>query len=214
MFRVDSWTVQDCDVPDGSFRISLSGGWWTSMCALRARLLVLVLGSIWPGRRGTYLFITSGSLLTPGIPCDFQPVILRSSETAWRSNHKAAVNAVLLPRFLWGCWGAVNALRSWITPWVCCLQNLAHLWDPIAGLSLSCIKFHMEILLLKVLSPGVPKLLKMCLALYMWVIPTSPSMRPERSAIITQGNRSQSEQNTDVLHKELFCKPFSINSTD
>jgi len=51
--------------------------------------------------------------------------------------------------------------------WICCLQNFAHLWDPIAGLSLSCIKFHMEALLFKVLSPGVAKLLKMCLALYM-----------------------------------------------
>jgi len=38
----------------------------------------------------------------------------------------------------------------------------------------------MEALLFKVLSLGVAKLLKMCLALYMWVIATSPSVRAEK----------------------------------
>lgn len=69
-FTGDSLTVKDHDVPDDFFRTSFNGDWWTSVCTLRAGLLAPAVGSLclWPGRRGTCLFITCVSLPTPGIP--------------------------------------------------------------------------------------------------------------------------------------------------
>lgn len=65
----------------------------------------------------------------------------------------------------------------------------------------------MEAVLSKVLSPGVAELLKMCLALSMGVIPTSPSSAAERSAG-TAGNRSHGEQSAGVCCAEsCFVSP-------
>lgn len=198
--------MKGCGVADNF----LSGDWWTSVSTLIARFFSLAPGRscFWLNKRGTCLFITS-IFLHQECPKTF---------TLWSSGAGEVLVRLewMLSSFLGFCEasgvqlmpsGAEFPHRS-----ICCLQNLAHLWDPTAGLGLSCIKFHKEVWV-KVSSLGVAELLKMCLALYVWVIPTSPSTRAVRSAI-TQDNRSHSEQNVDVFYRELFYNPFSIGSID
>lgn len=182
---------------------SLSEDWWTSVCTLRARLLGLALGRLclWLGRRVTCLLIAK---------CFFPHA---RKTLPWSSNHIAGLNAVLFPRFFCEATG-VQSMPSGAEFYhrsIAC-RTVAHLWDPIASLCLSCVKFHKGTLLVKDLSPGVAKLLKMCLSLLTWVIPTSSSTRATSSAV-TQGNTSHSEQNTDMCcTKSCFVSP-SLSAT-
>lgn len=94
--------------------------------------------------------------------------------------------------------GGVNALRSWISPGSAACRTLhsyCRVLLSFMGKSRS------------VSSLGVAELLKMCSALYVWVILNSPSRRAVRSAI-TQDSRSDSEQSMDICStKSCFMIP-------